>query len=187
MSTPQKGRGAVSGCQLGSDGSLDLNGQDPSFGQDVVGHLREGSRHGVQPRVRLAVHGVSSRRAGATSGPHRRAAGADPRPGDRSLEADLRECRGDLRRIVSGLTPSALRDSNLELALERVVATFDGQGQHVTLESAVHRGPVPGYHRRGLPVRARGPHQCCAPRARTQRRGARRAVGVRLRRGRRPR
>ncbi len=57
-----------------------------------------------------------------------------PTPLLKSLAPDLAEARGDLRRIVSGLTPSALHDADLSRALERLIATFDGDGRQVELE-----------------------------------------------------
>jgi signal transduction histidine kinase len=60
-----------------------------------------------------------------------------PTPLLESLAPELAEARGDLRRIVSGLTPSALHDADLTGALERLVATFDGDGRQVELEIAV--------------------------------------------------
>jgi signal transduction histidine kinase len=59
-----------------------------------------------------------------------------------SLAPQLAEARGDLRRIVSGLTPSALHDTDLAGALERLVATFDGDGRQVGLDVAVE-GALP--------------------------------------------
>jgi signal transduction histidine kinase len=60
-----------------------------------------------------------------------------PTPLLKSLSPELAEARGDLRRIVSGLTPSALSDADLAGALERLIATFDGDGRQVELEIAV--------------------------------------------------
>ena len=65
-----------------------------------------------------------------------------PTPLLESLAPELAEARGDLRRIVSGLTPSALHDTDLAGALERLVATFDGDGRQVGLEVAVEH-PLP--------------------------------------------
>jgi signal transduction histidine kinase len=65
-----------------------------------------------------------------------------PTPLLESLAPELAEARGDLRRIVSGLTPSALHDSDLAGALERLIATFDGDGRQVELEIAVEH-PLP--------------------------------------------
>ena len=59
-----------------------------------------------------------------------------------SLASELAQGRGDLRRIVSGLTPSALHDADLAGALRRLVATFEGDGRHVGLELAVQRPPT---------------------------------------------
>jgi signal transduction histidine kinase len=65
-----------------------------------------------------------------------------PSPLLESLAPGLAEARGDLRRIVSGLTPSALRDADLAGALERLIATFDRDGRQVGLEIAVEH-PLP--------------------------------------------
>ncbi|GAA4413535.1 hypothetical protein GCM10023168_36510 [Fodinibacter luteus] len=56
-----------------------------------------------------------------------------PSPVLASLAPQLAEARADLRRIVSGLTPSALHDADLVSALQRLVATFDGNGHQVVL------------------------------------------------------
>jgi signal transduction histidine kinase len=60
-----------------------------------------------------------------------------------SLAPALAEARGDLRRIVSGLAPSALDDSDLPRALDRLITTFEGDGRQVELEIAVEE-PLPG-------------------------------------------
>ena len=65
-----------------------------------------------------------------------------PTPLLESLAPELAEARGDLRRLVSGLTPSALHDDDLDGALERLVATFDGDGRQVGLEVDVEQ-PMP--------------------------------------------
>jgi signal transduction histidine kinase len=65
-----------------------------------------------------------------------------PSPFLESVAPGLAEARGDLRRIVSGLTPSALDDTDLAGALERLIATFDGDGQQVELKIAVEH-PLP--------------------------------------------
>jgi signal transduction histidine kinase len=57
-----------------------------------------------------------------------------PTPLLRSLATELAESRGDLRRIVAGLTPSALDDTDLAGALARLVDTFDGDGRQVAVE-----------------------------------------------------
>jgi signal transduction histidine kinase len=67
----------------------------------------------------------------------------NPTPLLESLAPELAEARGDLRRIVSGLTPSALHDADLAGALERLIATFDGDDRQVGLEIAVEH-PLPG-------------------------------------------
>lgn len=59
-----------------------------------------------------------------------------------ALAPQLAEARGDLRRIVSGLTPLALHDADLADALEQLVATFDGDGRRVGLNVRVER-PLP--------------------------------------------
>ena len=65
-----------------------------------------------------------------------------PTPLLESLAPELAGARGDLRRLVSGLTPSALHDDDLDGALERLVATFDGDGRQVGLEVDVEE-PMP--------------------------------------------
>jgi signal transduction histidine kinase len=59
------------------------------------------------------------------------------------LAAELAESRGDLRRIVAGLAPSALSDSDLAAALAQLVATFAGDGRRITLETALQRALPP--------------------------------------------
>lgn len=44
------------------------------------------------------------------------------------LAADLATCRSDLRRIVSGLSPTALREGNLNSAIVGLVASMNGPG-----------------------------------------------------------
>ncbi|MFI5912000.1 sensor histidine kinase [Dactylosporangium sp. NPDC051541] len=58
-----------------------------------------------------------------------------PTPLLEALAAELADCRGDLRRLVSGLTPSVLDDADLSTALTRLVGTFNGQGPAVTLDN----------------------------------------------------
>jgi len=65
-----------------------------------------------------------------------------PTPLLESLAPELAGARGDLRRLVSGLTPSALHDDDLDRALERLVATFDGDGRQVGLKVDVEQ-PMP--------------------------------------------
>jgi signal transduction histidine kinase len=65
-----------------------------------------------------------------------------PTPLLECLAPELAQARGELRRLVSGLTPSALLDDDLAGALERLVATFDGDGRHVGLDLAVEH-PMP--------------------------------------------
>jgi signal transduction histidine kinase len=60
-----------------------------------------------------------------------------PTPLLESLAPELAEARSDLRRIVSGLTPSALHDADLAGALHRLVATFEGDGREIGLEIAL--------------------------------------------------
>ena len=59
-----------------------------------------------------------------------------------ALAHQLAEARGDLRHIVSGLTPSALHDDDLAGALRRLVATFDGDGRQVLLDLSLEH-PIP--------------------------------------------
>ena len=55
-----------------------------------------------------------------------------------ALASDLASCRADLRRIVSGLTPTALGDGDVSAAVAALVASFDGgNGPHVTLTTAI--------------------------------------------------
>ncbi len=65
-----------------------------------------------------------------------------PTPLLRTLAPQLARARGDLRRIVSGLTPSPLHDADLAGALEQLVATFDGDGREVGLDVAAEH-PLP--------------------------------------------
>ncbi|MBG0565866.1 sensor histidine kinase [Actinoplanes aureus] len=58
-----------------------------------------------------------------------------PSPVLEALAGDLADCRSDLRRIVSGLTPSVLDDGDLAAALDRLAGSFAGQGPEVTLGS----------------------------------------------------
>ena len=75
-----------------------------------------------------------------------------PTPVMEALAAELAECRGELRRIVSGLTPSALAEGGLEPALERLVESFDGSGPGVVLETGAHRGAARGGGGGGIPL-----------------------------------
>lgn len=61
----------------------------------------------------------------------------DPTPLLEALAKELADCRGDLRRIVSGLTPSALHDGDLAGALARLVDSFNDGGRHVTLRTGL--------------------------------------------------
>lgn len=65
-----------------------------------------------------------------------------PTPLLASLAPELAEAKGELRRIVSGLTPSALDDADLASALQRLVASFDGDGRQIGLEIAIEQ-PLP--------------------------------------------
>jgi signal transduction histidine kinase len=60
-----------------------------------------------------------------------------PTPLLEALASELADCRGDLRRIVSGLTPSVLDNGDLTTALERLVGAFAGQGPSVTLDTGL--------------------------------------------------
>ncbi len=66
-----------------------------------------------------------------------------PTPLLASLASELASARGDLRRIVSGLTPSALQDTDLEVALARLVKSFDGADCQVVLETHLSPGHPP--------------------------------------------
>jgi signal transduction histidine kinase len=57
-----------------------------------------------------------------------------PTPLLEALASELADCRGDLRRIVSGLTPSVLDDADLPTALQRLVSSFVGHGPAVALD-----------------------------------------------------
>jgi signal transduction histidine kinase len=57
-----------------------------------------------------------------------------PTPLLEALATELADCRGDLRRIVSGLTPSVLDDGDLAAALHRLVGSFTGHGPTVALD-----------------------------------------------------
>ena len=64
----------------------------------------------------------------------------NPTPLLEALSTELADCRGDLRRIVSGLTPSALHDGDLAGALARLVDSFAGEGRSVSLRTGL--GPA---------------------------------------------
>jgi signal transduction histidine kinase len=64
----------------------------------------------------------------------------DPTPLLEALAKELADCRGDLRRIVSGLTPSALHDGDLAGALARLVDSFASEGRSVSLRTGL--GPA---------------------------------------------
>lgn len=53
------------------------------------------------------------------------------------LAGDLATCRADLRRIVSGLAPTALHSGDLSAAITGLVESFNGTGTRVTLTTAV--------------------------------------------------
>ncbi len=55
-----------------------------------------------------------------------------------ALASDLASCRSDLRRIVSGLAPTALGDGDLGAAVTALVASFaGGNGPNVKLATAI--------------------------------------------------
>jgi signal transduction histidine kinase len=60
-----------------------------------------------------------------------------------SLATDLAHARGDLRRIVSGLTPSALVDADLTAALQGLIVSFESDERHVDLETTVEQPLCP--------------------------------------------
>jgi signal transduction histidine kinase len=60
-----------------------------------------------------------------------------PTPLLEALARDLADCRGDLRRVVAGLTPSVLDDGDLDTALRRLAGSFSGQGPTVIIDSGV--------------------------------------------------
>ena len=60
-----------------------------------------------------------------------------------SLASELASARGDLRRIVSGLTPSALQDTDLEVALTKLVTSFAAADCQVVLETQLSAGLNP--------------------------------------------
>jgi signal transduction histidine kinase len=64
----------------------------------------------------------------------------EPTPLLEALARELADCRGDLRRIVSGLTPSALHDGDLAAALARLVDSFASEGRNVHLRTRL--GPT---------------------------------------------
>ncbi len=65
-----------------------------------------------------------------------------PTPLLESLAPELTEARGDLRRIVSGLTPSALHDADLASALQRLISTFNEDDHQVVVQVAA-ADPLP--------------------------------------------
>jgi signal transduction histidine kinase len=60
-----------------------------------------------------------------------------PTPLLEALATELADCRGDLRRVVSGLAPSVLDDGDLVTALQRLVGSFSGQGPAVTIDNGL--------------------------------------------------
>jgi len=58
---------------------------------------------------------------------------SDPSDWLNDLAEDLADVRGELRRVVSGLTPSALDDGDLSDALQQLVASFRAGGANVHL------------------------------------------------------
>jgi signal transduction histidine kinase len=60
-----------------------------------------------------------------------------------AVATGLADARDDLRRVVSDLTPSALRGSGLAEALERLVGTFAVEGSCVVLEADLGGEPSP--------------------------------------------
>jgi signal transduction histidine kinase len=67
----------------------------------------------------------------------------DPTPLLEVLAKELADCRGDLRRIVAGLTPSALHDGDLVGALARLVDSFASEGRSVRLRHRLGATLVP--------------------------------------------
>ncbi|WP_375499156.1 sensor histidine kinase [uncultured Jatrophihabitans sp.] len=66
-----------------------------------------------------------------------------PTPLLEAVAKELADCRGDLRRIVSGLTPSALHDGDLAGALARLVDSFASEGRTVSLRTALPAALAP--------------------------------------------
>ncbi|MFI7586351.1 sensor histidine kinase [Spongisporangium articulatum] len=64
---------------------------------------------------------------------------AAPTPLLRALADELADCRGDLRRIVAGLTPSALHDGDLAGALSALVDSFGAQSRTIALDTDLDR------------------------------------------------
>ncbi len=65
--------------------------------------------------------------------------GRSPTPALEALALGLAESRGDLRRIVAGLAPSALDGTDLDTALKRLVSSFQGNGHRVLLATKIPR------------------------------------------------
>ena len=66
-----------------------------------------------------------------------------PTPLLEALATELAASRGDLRRIVSGLAPSVLDDSDLVTALHRLVGSFSGHGPAVTIDNGIEGDLAP--------------------------------------------
>ncbi|WP_213453738.1 sensor histidine kinase [Rhizomonospora bruguierae] len=66
-----------------------------------------------------------------------------PTPLLEAFASDLADCRSDLRRIVSGLTPSVLDDGDLTTALRRLIGSFAGHGPTVALDIRVNDNLAP--------------------------------------------
>ena len=67
----------------------------------------------------------------------------NPTPLLASLASGLAAARGDLRRIVSGLTPSALQDTDLDVALARLVESFRAADGQIELSTDLGPGIAP--------------------------------------------
>jgi signal transduction histidine kinase len=67
----------------------------------------------------------------------------NPTPLLATLASGLANARGDLRRIVSGLTPSALQDTDLEVALARLIESFQAADGQVELSTDLGPGIAP--------------------------------------------
>lgn len=85
---------------------------------DGVGPLLAGLRMRVQARIR-----------------------SDPSDWVRDMAEELGEVRSELRRVVSGLTPSALDDGDLNKALEQLTTSFRDGGANVHLSLALSAVP----------------------------------------------
>lgn len=67
----------------------------------------------------------------------------NPSPVMASLASGLASARGELRRIVSGLTPSALQDTDLAEALARLVGSFKAADGQIVLTTELGPGVGP--------------------------------------------